>query len=452
MDNNQFDNQERKGAGRPGSSPEPARKSGTFQLHIPEEALRFGDEDPNSLQSFSEPAPQEQGASPKVSAAVEKQEKLLRKKEKKEAKVREKIKGRKNRGLFRCVWFAMVILTSVALARYLSVGVDDMLAISRSSGTATVELKKGDSIQTVAKTLEKSGVINNSFFFTLYCNVTGADSGFGEGSFAIDTNMDYEAIVNFLQSNSNQAEVVTITFPEGINLLEIAEKLEENGVCTAQEVIEAANSSNYNNYNFVNDIKNADERYYKLEGYLFPDTYDFYKGEDPKVALGKMINNCQNRFSKEMRETVEKSSYTIDQILTLASIVQAEATDEKDMRMIAGILMNRLDSGSSQDIYRLQCDSTTYYPYRKQADVPEAERETFKSRYDTYTIEGLPPGPICSPGLDAIKAVLEPSPESEGVYYFCHDEDGKAYYASSWSQHQSNLAEAGLLDYFIRAI
>ena len=408
MDNNQFDNQERKGAGRPGSSPEPARKSGTFQLHIPEEALRFGDEDPNSLQSFSEPAPQEQGASPKVSAAVEKQEKLLRKKEKKEAKVREKIKGRKNRGLFRCVWFAMVILTSVALARYLSVGVDDMLAISRSSGTATVELKKGDSIQTVAKTLEKSGVINNSFFFTLYCNVTGADSGFGEGSFAIDTNMDYEAIVNFLQSNSNQAEVVTITFPEGINLLEIAD--------------------------------------YKLEGYLFPDTYDFYKGEDPKVALGKMINNCQNRFSKEMRETVEKSSYTIDQILTLASIVQAEATDEKDMRMIAGILMNRLDSGSSQDIYRLQCDSTTYYPYRKQADVPEAERETFKSRYDTYTIEGLPPGPICSPGLDAIKAVLEPSPESEGVYYFCHDEDGKAYYASSWSQHQSNLAEAGLLD------
>ncbi len=408
VDNNQFDNQERKGAGRPGSSPEPARKSGTFQLHIPEEALRFGDEDPNSLQSFSEPAPQEQGASPKVSAAVEKQEKLLRKKEKKEAKVREKIKGRKNRGLFRCVWFAMVILTSVALARYLSVGVDDMLAISRSSGTATVELKKGDSIQTVAKTLEKSGVINNSFFFTLYCNVTGADSGFGEGSFAIDTNMDYEAIVNFLQSNSNQAEVVTITFPEGINLLEIAD--------------------------------------YKLEGYLFPDTYDFYKGEDPKVALGKMINNCQNRFSKEMRETVEKSSYTIDQILTLASIVQAEATDEKDMRMIAGILMNRLDSGSSQDIYRLQCDSTTYYPYRKQADVPEAERETFKSRYDTYTIEGLPPGPICSPGLDAIKAVLEPSPESEGVYYFCHDEDGKAYYASSWSQHQSNLAEAGLLD------
>ena len=223
MDNNQFDNQERKGAGRPGSSPEPARKSGTFQLHIPEEALRFGDEDPNSLQSFSEPAPQEQGASPKVSAAVEKQEKFFRKKEKKEAKVREKIKGRKNRGLFRCVWFAMVILTSVALARYLSVGVDDMLAISRSSGTATVELKKGDSIQTVAKTLEKSGVINNSFFFTLYCNVTGADSGFGEGSFAIDTNMDYEAIVNFLQSNSNQAEVVTITFPEGINLLEIAE-------------------------------------------------------------------------------------------------------------------------------------------------------------------------------------------------------------------------------------
>src|SRR5699024_774093 len=138
--------------------------------------------------------------------------------------------------------------------------------------------------------LKEQGVINNSFFFTMYCLVTGADDGFGQGSFTLDTNLDYEAIINYLQTTGNRQDVVTITFPEGLSLLETAQKLEENEVCTVEEVLEAANSGEYDNYDFINAIDNEEDRYYKLEGYLFPDTYDFYKGEDPKIALGKMIN------------------------------------------------------------------------------------------------------------------------------------------------------------------
>ena len=361
-------------------------------------------------------------------------------------KAREKVKGRNSRGLFRCVWISMILLVSIALARYLMVGVDDLLAVSRSSGSVQVELEENCSVGDVADALKEQGVISNSFFFTMYCLVTGADDGFGQGSFTLDTNLDYEAIINYLQTTGNRQDVVTITFPEGLSLLEVAQKLEENEVCTVEEVLEAANSGEYDNYDFINAIDNEEDRYYKLEGYLFPDTYDFYKGEDPKIALGKMINNCQNRFSKETRDEIQEQGYTIDEVLTLASIVQAEATDEKDMRMVAGILINRLEDGASRDIYRLECDSTTYYPYRSKSQVPEKERDTFKSTYDTYTIEGLPPGPICNPGMDAIQAVLEPSSESAGMYYFCHDADGNAYYASTWSQHEANLAEAGLTD------
>ena len=361
-------------------------------------------------------------------------------------KAREKVKGRNNRGLFRCVWISMILLVSIALTRYLMVGVDDLLAVSRASGSAQVELEENCSVGDVADVLKERGVINNSFFFTMYCLVTGADDGFGQGSFTLDTNLDYEAIINYLQTTGNRQDVVTITFPEGLSLLEVAQKLEENEVCTVEEVLEAANSGEYDNYDFINAIDNEEDRYYKLEGYLFPDTYDFYKGEDPKIALGKMINNCQNRFSKETRDEIQEQGYTIDEVLTLASIVQAEATDEKDMRMVAGILINRLEDGASRDIYRLECDSTTYYPYRSKSQVPEKERDTFKSTYDTYTIEGLPSGPICNPGMDAIQAVLEPSSESAGMYYFCHDADGNAYYASTWSQHEANLAEAGLTD------
>lgn len=412
-----------------------------FQLNIPEEALRFGEEDPESIHSCSDGFKKEESV--KNKKAVDRKQ---RKQEKKEMKAREKVKGRNNRGLFRCVWISMILLVSIALTRYLMVGVDDLLAVSRASGSAQVELEENCSVGDVADVLKEQGVINNSFFFTMYCLVTGADDGFGQGSFTLDTNLDYEAIINYLQTTGNRQDVVTITFPEGLSLLEVAQKLEENEVCTVEEVLEAANSGEYDNYDFINAIDNEEDRYYKLEGYLFPDTYDFYKGEDPKIALGKMINNCQNRFSKETRDEIQEQGYTIDEVLTLASIVQAEATDEKDMRMVAGILINRLENGASRDIYRLECDSTTYYPYRSKSQVPEEERDTFKSTYDTYTIEGLPPGPICNPGMDAIQAVLEPSSESAGMYYFCHDADGNAYYASTWSQHEANLAEAGLTD------
>lgn len=412
-----------------------------FQLNIPEEALRFGEEDPESIHSCSDGFKKEESV--KNKKAVDRKQ---RKQEKKEMKAREKVKGRNNRGLFRCVWISMILLVSIALTRYLMVGVDDLLAVSRASGSVQVELEENCSVGDVADVLKEQGVINNSFFFTMYCLVTGADDGFGQGSFTLDTNLDYEAIINYLQTTGNRQDVVTITFPEGLSLLEVAQKLEENEVCTVEEVLEAANSGEYDNYDFINAIDNEEDRYYKLEGYLFPDTYDFYKGEDPKIALGKMINNCQNRFSKETRDEIQEQGYTIDEVLTLASIVQAEATDEKDMRMVAGILINRLEDGASRDIYRLECDSTTYYPYRSKSQVPEEERDTFKSTYDTYTIEGLPPGPICNPGMDAIQAVLEPSSESAGMYYFCHDADGNAYYASTWSQHEANLAEAGLTD------
>lgn len=412
-----------------------------FQLNIPEEALRFGEKDPESIHSCSDGFKKEESV--KNKKAVDRKQ---RKQEKKEMKAREKVKGRNNRGLFRCVWISMILLVSIALTRYLMVGVDDLLAVSRASGSAQVELEENCSVGDVADALKEQGVINNSFFFTMYCLVTGADDGFGQGSFTLDTNLDYEAIINYLQTTGNRQDVVTITFPEGLSLLEVAQKLEENEVCTVEEVLEAANSGEYDNYDFINAIDNEEDRYYKLEGYLFPDTYDFYKGEDPKIALGKMINNCQNRFSKETRDEIQEQGYTIDEVLTLASIVQAEATDEKDMRMVAGILINRLENGASRDIYRLECDSTTYYPYRSKSQVPEEERDTFKSTYDTYTIEGLPPGPICNPGMDAIQAVLEPSSESAGMYYFCHDADGNAYYASTWSQHEANLAEAGLTD------
>ena len=137
---------------------------------------------------------------------------------------------------------------------------------------------------------------------------------------------------------------------------------------------------------------------------------------------------------------MEKTGYTADQVLTIASIIQAEAANRDDMYYISSILHNRLDYGEVYGVGQLNCDCTVYYPYRERTDVPENIRATYTSSYDTNTFNGLPPGPICNPGEEAIKAAIMPA-ESDYLY-FCHDkeENGSTpYYATTIEQHEANL-------------
>ncbi len=226
--------------------------------------------------------------------------------------------------------------------------------------------------------------------------------------------------------------------------MQLAALLEENGVCSANDFLEACNTTELDeSYDVLSYIEDRGERYYHLEGYLFPDTYEFYQNDDVMNVLMKLVNNCGKKLlTDEMQEQFEASSLTADEVITLASIIQMEAANTEDMYMVSSVLHNRLENGSLYDIYTLDCDSTTYYPYWKRDEIPESERDSFVSSYNTYNNRGLPPGPICNPGLDAIQAAL--NPESTNYYYFCHDADGNAYYASTAAEHEQNLVEAGL--------
>ena len=143
-----------------------------------------------------------------------------------------------------------------------------------------------------------------------------------------------------------------------------------------------------------------------MEGYLFPDTYEFFKDESPEDAILKLVNNCDRKLTDEIRQEITASGMTIDQVMTLASMIQAEAADEDDMYMISSVFHNRLNSDGSNGLRRLQSDPTMYYPYRTRDAIPEDIRETYSSKYNTYEIEGLPAGPICNPGSKAIDCLL----------------------------------------------
>ena len=415
--------------------PTPRRRPQDFKVTIPEDTnTSYGGEEDNSISSFS--APQNSSEQKRQRGKEE------IKREKKAHKQRDKEKGKRNRRVFRLVWIVMVLFVGLALAQYLMTGLNDMLAINHITSTVTVEIPPDATLDEVAQVLQENGVIKEPTFFKLYATVTKSKDSFNRGTYELTTDMDYEAIINYLQTDYNRVDTVRIQFREGLNIQEIAELFEENGVCSADEILELANTDTFDGFDMISAITNDSERYYKLEGYLFPDTYDFYIGEDPESAMKKLLRNCDQKLTDEIHEQLEEQQMTIDEMMTIASIIQAESANLEDMYNVSSVLHNRLENGVETGTAQLGCDSTVFYPYHTKDSVPEEIRDTFQSRYNTYNIIGLPPGPICNPGAAAMDAALNPN--DTDYYYFCHDAEGNAYYAKTAEQHQQNLVEAGL--------
>lgn len=377
-------------------------------------------------------------------------------------KMRKKQKSKANTYLFRTVWIVMIVFASILFTKYILVGVNDMLAINREQSTVTIEIPANPNVMTVARVLSDSHVIKNESFFRLYSFLTRSNKKFTQGKFEIETNMDYEAIINYIQSQTNRVDVINITFPEGLDVKRYANLLESNGVCKSSEFLEACNSNDFDdNYSFIKEISNTDQRYYKLEGYLFPDTYKFYQGEDPKYTIKRFLNNYESKIIDKKKvegydhkvsieDQAKESGMSMEDLLILASVIQAEAADEEDMYKVSSVLHNRLKTIDNDGVNKyleaglnkLSCDSTVFYPYKSKDEIPSNIKDTFKSRYNTYEIIGLPPGPICNPGLTAIDAALHPA--NTDYYYFCHSSNKDSYYASTISEHNINLVKAGL--------
>lgn len=432
------------------------KKVQNFHLHIKDDDLAVGenylehdnydDESHKTLNSFSGDDVREQ---------MERNSRHLRKREKREEKRQLKYADLQNRRRFRLIWWSSVALVGIMLSMFLLVGVNDMLAMNRSEeNKVTVDIPENPTLSDVSKALWSKGVIKEENFFNFYAIITKNADDFTQGTFEMKTNMDYEAIVNYLQSMSNRTDTIKVTVTEGMNVREIARMLVNKDVIPNAEGFLKLCKSNYfdEDYEFIKSIKNADKRYYKLEGYLFPDTYECYHNEDPKLTITRMLNDYESRIYENqnvegykkainVKKLSKESKYSLQQILTMASIIQAEAANKSDMYKISSILHNRLEANINVGVRKLSLDSTKYYPYRSKKAVPKALRKTFKSKYDTYNILGLPPGPICNPGMEAIMAAIYP--DDTDYLYFCHAKDGTPYYASTLSEHNYHLSVVG---------
>ena len=331
------------------------------------------------------------------------------------------------------LYIVMVCAVSIVLAAVGWSLANDMLALNKDKVTATIVVDDENDFGSVVDQLKDNDIIKYKGLFRLFSALSGGSDKIAQGSYLVDTDMDYRAILNSLGSGSSSRVEVSVTIQEGLTVRQIFELLEKEGVSTVEKLNDMAANHDYA-FSFLEDIPLGDPN--RLEGYLFPDTYNFYMGEDPKYVINKMLVNFDSKVDDSMRQKIADKGYTIQELLTVASMIEKE-TDGTDRTTIASVIYNRLNNPGAGTAGYLQVDATIQYVLPEGEIVSEEDYQTVNSPYNTYLNKGLPPGPIANPGLESIMAAL--NPESTNYYYYALGDDGVHHFFTSYSEHQAFL-------------
>lgn len=326
------------------------------------------------------------------------------------------------------VFFSLILISCL----------NDILAINRSSDTiidVTISEDADGNVDTksVVSALKKAKLIKNKYFCIAAAKLLGyTDQNYRTGEYSLTPSMGLENMLDSIKNkNSSAAKTVALTFPEGYTMNQILQKLEDEKVCTKEKMVNAMKTNDYSeDYDFVKLMDRPSSRYYKFEGYFYPDTYEFYIGESADSVIRKFLDNFENRWSDTYATVAAEQSLSVDDVLTIASIVEKEGTAD-DMQDIASVLINRLGANM-----QLQCDSTKDYEDLIASDV-NAAYASLQGLYNTYNCSALPVGPICNPGQDAIEAVLYH--KDTGYYYFYHDSNNVIHLAKTLNGHNENM-------------
>ena len=334
---------------------------------------------------------------------------------------------------FAVLYAVAVIGVSALLACVGWIAASDVLALNKEEHSVTVTITPEDSYDDVVDMLKDNGLIEYKSLFKLFSAITGGkDKIASSGTFTLNSDMDYRALISGISANSASRAVVDVTIPEGYTVRQTIALLAEKGVNTEEALTEAAQTGDFD-YDFID---NESEDLSRLEGFLFPDTYEFYVGHNAEDALDRLIRNFVSRMDEDRMTQVEESSYSLQEIITIASLIEEE-TDGTDQANIASVIYNRLEgSGNKQGTYGLlQIDASLLYALPDHTGpITSADMQT-DSPYNLYQNAGLPPTPISNPGLASIDAALNPN--STDYYYYALGTDGKHHFSTTLAEHNA---------------
>ncbi len=361
---------------------------------------------------------------------------------KKSAKKNKRKRRRYNYSAYGGIVLATLVLCCAILIALFGIVVGrDVLGIDTGEFESyTIYIPEGSTTSDIADILYKEGIIYYADVFKAFAKIKNADGEMYPGDLDVKENMSYSDLIDSLMNPREAKATVTVTFPEGITLYAAAKKLEEIGICKASDFIFEFNSSSFG-YEFEKYVNSSSMKLYKYEGYLFPDTYEFYVDDSIHNIVRRIKQRTDELINEDVIARCKEIGYSLDEVITLASIVQLESGNFEDMKTIASVFHNRLDN--PEVFPKLQSDTTYSYINNVIKVVSSIESQEMNNAYDTYTCNGLPVGAICNPGLDAINAVLYP--DDTEYYYFCADlETRETFFATDYDEHLENLKKAGL--------
>lgn len=322
---------------------------------------------------------------------------------------------------------------------------DSVVSIDPDKGIP-VEIPLGANTEKIAQILKEQNLIDSERYFKFYSNINGYDGTYKSGTHILAKGLDFEDIMKVLGSNPVS---VKVRISEGSTINQVADALLKKSLISDKEKFINTAKNEAFNYKFLQDTSKRDT---KIEGYLFPDTYEFGLKANEKEILKVMLDNFNDRFKPNYYDKAKKLGLTVDQVVTIASILEKEANNFKDRAMIAQIFYNRMNS-KDKTLKRLQsCATVQYVFFNRKTGVSDADlkrigegkigdKETsVDDPYNTYKVEGLPLGPICSPSLESIEAALNPDLEAKenGYLFFVAKGDGTHAYSNNYAEHEQN--------------
>ncbi|MFY9198063.1 MAG: endolytic transglycosylase MltG [Acutalibacteraceae bacterium] len=342
------------------------------------------------------------------------------------------------------IHIAILCAISILLSIWAMSCLNDIIAFNKKEDVITVTIPENAKTSQIIGILHKEKLIKNKVFcrsfmrFTL--GVRKANPQYLSGVYYLRPDMGVEKMLIYMQPKK-EAKTITITFPEGWTIDKMAERLEKNGICNKRAFLENLDKAMFD-YDFVKDVKKKKDRYHNLEGYLFPDTYEFFVGDNPSNVIRTMLKRFNKEWTPKYDARAKELGLTVDEVITLASIIQKEAGSSAQMGKISSVFHNRLKDPANYP--SLQSDATAHYVTNcVRYGVDASQYDTYLRRYNTYNVTGFPVGAICNPGSQAIEAALYP--ESTDYFYFCHNEETKeVFFAKTLMEHNQNKIKAKL--------
>ncbi len=366
------------------------------------------------------------------------------------------------------VWLAIIVAIGVTLGRFIWICAADVLAFRKAPKEATITVLETDDTAAVAQKLKDAGMINNAWLFEFFADITGKGDRICDGviEFSNDRIYDYNALIKAMADDGSVMEVVEVAFPEGYNCAQIFQLLEDKGVCSVEDLEDYLTDPKTNlreDYWFLEDVKRGHK--YWVEGYLAPDTYEFYVGDTPKRVIAKFLDEFDDRITDQLREKylalnerlikkmqargygddyIAQHQLSFHEVVILASIIEKETANALESYKISSVFFNRLTYPS--EFPRLESDATVLYAidYYNKGELL-TDTQINESPFNTYTNTGLPPAPITNPGLNSLGAAL--NPEDTDYYFFIFDKAAHEHrFSKTHAEHIQLEKELGYYD------